>query len=237
MTFAEKVIIFNRNLDFRNRLPDGIRIMNPFIESPEALRVSELFYRKYYNDNKPRRIILGINPGRFGAGITGIPFTDTKRLADECGIYTKGFNSHETSSVFIYDLIKGFGGPGKFYDRYYINSVCPLGFVKTNSKGREVNYNYYDDKELTDVSMEFIIRSLTSQLSFGIQRDVAFCLGTGDNFRFLGILNEKLKLFERIIPLEHPRFIMQYRLKRKEDYIERFIRFLNDNSATSETTD
>jgi len=49
--------------------------MNPFRENPEALIVSGKFYKKYYNDNNPRFLILGINPGRFGAGVTGIPFT------------------------------------------------------------------------------------------------------------------------------------------------------------------
>ncbi len=33
-----------------------------------------------------RYLILGINPGRFGGGITGIPFTDPIRLQNICGI-------------------------------------------------------------------------------------------------------------------------------------------------------
>jgi len=202
--------------------------MNPFAESPEALKVSELFYRKYYNDNRQRRIILGINPGRFGAGITGIPFTDTKRLSDECGITVEGFSSHETSSVFVYDMIRCYGGPAKFYLDYYINSVCPLGFVKRSNNGKEVNYNYYDDRELNSVVMEFILTSLQQQLSFGIKRDRGYCLGTGKNFQFLERLNSRLGLFDRLIPLEHPRYIMQYRLKRKDEYIKKYLRLLNE---------
>lgn len=223
LTFAEKVIAFNRQLGFKVTLPDGIRIMNPFIESPEALRVSEIFYRKYYNDNQPRKIILGINPGRFGAGITGIPFTDTKRLSDKCGIRADGFSSHETSSVFIYDMIESFGGPEKFYSTYYINSVCPLGFVKINNRGKEVNFNYYDDWDVASRVTELIVFSLQDQLTMGIDTGKAYCLGTGKNFKFLKKLNDTLRLFKEIIPLEHPRYIMQYRLRDKDKYIANYL--------------
>jgi uracil-DNA glycosylase len=67
-------------------LPQNIKIMNPFKENQKIIPISSSFYEKYYNDNNPRHLILGINPGRFGAGVTGIPFTDTKRLADKCGL-------------------------------------------------------------------------------------------------------------------------------------------------------
>ena len=111
MTFANKVINFNNTLAYEGSLPDGIRIMNPFSESTEALKISSVFYNKYYNDSLPRKLILGINPGRHGAGITGVPFTDTKRMESHCGLTIEGFNSHELSSVFVYDVIDAFGGP------------------------------------------------------------------------------------------------------------------------------
>ena len=74
MTFAQKVIRFNKNLHYTgDPLPKGIRIMNPFSESHETMRVVKEFYNKYYNDENERHLILGINPGRFGGGLTGIP--------------------------------------------------------------------------------------------------------------------------------------------------------------------
>ena len=75
-TFAQKVIDFNTNLLFDAPLPPGISVMNPFRENACAIPASTAFYRKYYDDHRLRRIILGINPGRFGAGLTGIPFTN-----------------------------------------------------------------------------------------------------------------------------------------------------------------
>jgi hypothetical protein len=144
MTFAENIIAFNQQLDYQGALPEGIRIMNPFRENETILPVSSGFYRKYYDDHEPRHLILGINPGRFGAGVTGIPFTDPKRLVEKCGLAFQGKMEHEPSSVFVYDVIEAYGGAEAFYRKFYINSVCPLGFTKTSPAGKEVNCNYYD---------------------------------------------------------------------------------------------
>ena len=221
--FSDRVISFNRQLSFAGRLPAGIRIMNPFRESPEAMELSAQFYVKYYSDNNPRKIILGINPGRHGAGLTGIPFTDTIRLTEKCSIPVKNLFSYEISSVFIYKMIDAFGGPEEFYNKYYINSVCPLGFVKSNEKGREVNYNYYDSRELMKLIHYFIFESLKKQLEFGISRGIAFCLGTGKNFRFLSQLNQDHRFFRKIVPLEHPRYIMQYKSGDIGSYIDSYL--------------
>jgi hypothetical protein len=222
-SFAEKVITFCRDLDFPGQLPAGISIMNPFKENGKVLAVISAFYRKYYSDNKSRRLILGINPGRFGAGVTGIPFTDTLRLREKCRLSIPGLKTYETSSVFIYEMIDKYGGCEKFYSDYFISSVSPLGFTKTGSNGKEVNFNYYDSKELSEAILDFTIDSINRQLEFGIDREVCFCLGTGKNFRYLSKLNDKHHFFERIEPLEHPRFIMQYKLKLKEFYIGSYI--------------
>src|SRR5665647_129494 len=101
--FADKIIEFFTRLEYSGQLPRGIKIMNPYRENPEIVRVISQFYHKFYNDNNPRHIILGINPGRFGAGVTGIPFTDTKRLFSECGIQYNGKETHEPSAVFVYE--------------------------------------------------------------------------------------------------------------------------------------
>ena len=90
MTFAQKVVSFYSLLEFTGTLPEGIAIMNPFRENPKIIPVITQFYSKFYSDNNSRHLILGINPGRFGAGVTGIPFTDTKRLSENCGLSIPG---------------------------------------------------------------------------------------------------------------------------------------------------
>lgn len=221
-TFAERFIAFNKNLHFGGKLPRGIKVMNPFTDKL-ALDISSRFYKKYYNDNNPRFVILGINPGRHGAGCTGVPFTDTKRLVSECGMDFPGLKTHEQSSVFVYEVVRAMGGPEAFYSQFYIQSVCPLGFTITNKQGRDVNYNYYDDKKLELSAMPFILENMRRQLELGIHKEIAFCFGTGKNFQFLKKLNEEHGFFKTIIPLEHPRYIMQYKSNYKQEYIDKYL--------------
>lgn len=221
-TFADRMIQFNQQLKFSGKLPPKIGVMNPFTD-PFALRISSAFYKKYYDDNNQRFLILGINPGRFGAGCTGVPFTDTKRLESECHIPFPGLKTHEPSSVFVYEVINAMGGPKRFYADFFIQSVSPLGYTIRNEKGRDVNYNYYDSKKLQQAVMPFILENIHKQFDLGVVSEVVFCFGTGKNLQFIKQINEQYQLFGEIIPLEHPRFIMQYKSKSKEQYIDKYL--------------
>lgn len=220
---ADKIIQFISNLEYKGSLPEGISILNPLHDDPRIIHVIKEFYHKFYDDDNPRYLILGINPGRFGAGVTGIPFTDTKRLSEKCGLSIPELETFETSSVYIYEMINAYGGVRKFYKKFFISAVCPLGFTTISRKGKRINYNYYDSQKLSAAVMEFIVASLAKQLEFGLKRDACFCLGTGKNYKFLLNLNAELKFFDEIIPLEHPRYIMQYKSKQKEYYINRYL--------------
>jgi hypothetical protein len=219
---ADKILNFFNEINFENTLPDHISIMNPYRESDDIKQICNLFYRKYYNDDNPRTLILGINPGRLGAGATGLPFTDTKRLNDDCKIPYDKFSTHEPSSVFIYEMIQAFGGPELFYQKYYINSVCPLGFVKVVNN-KMVNYNYYDSKELENAMHQFIIDNIHQQIEICGKRDVCYCLGSGKNYTYLNRLNQTHHFFGEVVPLEHPRYIMQYKTKDKQRYIDDYL--------------
>jgi hypothetical protein len=196
--------------------------MNPY-QDDKAFNLCSAFYHKYYSDEEERRIILGINPGRFGGGVTGVPFTDPMKLEVNCGLKNDFPKKTELSADFIYAMINAFGGPANFYSKYYINALSPLGFIKDGK-----NLNYYDIKELQIAVEPFIIKCITAQIDFGIDRRKAFCLGEGDNYRYLVALNKSKKFFEEIIPLPHPRFIMQYRRKKVEEFIDRYLTALKE---------
>lgn len=232
MRIADRIIDFNRNLQFSGSLPSGIRVLNPFRDHPKVRELSEVFYRKYYWDSKSRKLILGINPGRLGAGATGIPFTDTKRLSEVCGIDGAEFHTHEPSSVFVYQVIEAFGGPDAFYAEYYINSVCPLGFVRQNQKGNWVNYNYYDDPELFEAVKPFILENLRKQTGFGMDTETCYVLGK-KNARFLEVLNREQPVFDRIVALDHPRYIVQYKSKDSPAYVGKYLSLLAPHRAWS----
>jgi len=221
--FSADIIRFFEELEYNESLPEGISIMNPFRDNPVILPLITRFYNKFYSDDNQRYLIMGINPGRFGAGVTGIPFTDSKRLTGKCGLSIKGISTFETSSVFVYEMIDAYGGVNSFYDKFFISAVCPLGFTSVSKNGTNINYNYYDSRKLTETIKDFIVDSLKKQLDFGIKREICYCLGTGKNYKYLLQLNSEYKFFERIIPLEHPRYIMQYKTRQKEQYIQKYL--------------
>lgn len=220
--FADRIKAFNHKLHFTGMLPPGIAVLNPFKETATALKYSGRFYEKFYADNNLRTPILGINPGRHGGGLTGVPFTDWKRLRDACGIPVEvDRSSHEPSSEFVYCYIAALGGPTEFYKHFYISSLCPLGFVREKARGRLVNYNYYDDPVLYAAAEPFIIRSLKQQIALGLHTRECFVMGV-KNFQFFSKLNEAHGFFDTLTELPHPRFIVQYRRKEMDAYVNQY---------------
>lgn len=217
MQLSLQILDFLFNLHPDIKLPRAVKILNPYQENA-ARHACEQFYRKFYSDNGTRTMILGINPGRFGGGVTGIPFTDPVKLEQHCGIPNEMIKKAELSADFIYRMIDAYGGTTKFYQHYYIGAVSPLGFTLDGQ-----NLNYYDHPALARKLLPFVIDSLQRQLDFGLRREVCFCLGEGENFKFLSDLNTRHGFFEKVIPLPHPRFIMQYRRKKVNEYIAGYI--------------
>lgn len=225
-TFADKVITFNLNLEYTGELPEGFRVINPYLDNPETIRVMKQFYRKYYDDTRPRKFIVGINPGRYGAAVTGVPFTDTKRLESICGIRMESAYSHEISSVFVYEMIEAYGGTERFYQNFYIHSLFPLAIIRQTTGGKWVNANYYDDPSLLQMTEDFSLSSLQKQIDFGLDTSEVFVLGR-KNAKYIEKLNKKANLFDRITVLDHPRYIQQYKAKEKQVYIDKYLSALN----------
>ncbi|KPE49955.1 SMUG2 DNA glycosylase family protein [Chryseobacterium indologenes] len=220
-TFADKVIEFNENLKFSGKLPEDFQVLNPYLDNPETMMVMKEFYHKYYNDSAQRKLMIGINPSRHGAGVTGVPFTDTKRLESVCGIPMKSAHTHEVSSVFMYDMMVDYGGPQEFYRDIYINSPFPLAIVRKTKNGW-LNANYYDDKNLFEAVKDFMINSLQKHFSLGLDASEVFILGK-KNAEFISKLNKETRLFGKMTVLEHPRYIQQYKSKEKQLYIDKYI--------------
>jgi len=223
-TIAEQIISFNKNLQYTGELPVGFQVVNPYLDNPETLVVMEQFYKKFYNDSQQRRFIIGINPSRHGAGVTGVPFTDTKRLESACAIPMHSAHTHEISSVYMYDMIEAYGGPAAFYSQFYINSPFPLAIVQ-EKKGSWVNANYYDDKVLFSMVKDFMIDSLRKHISLGLDTSEVFILGK-KNADFLQKINHEEKFFDKMTVLEHPRYIQQYKSKDKISYIDKYLKLL-----------
>ncbi|WP_258104591.1 uracil-DNA glycosylase family protein [Marinoscillum sp. MHG1-6] len=217
MILAEKIIKFYTNLNTPSHLPENVEVMNPY-QNGDSLEVAGAFYKKYYSDNNERTVLFGINPGRFGGGVTGVPFTDPEKLETYCGISNPFDKKQELSSKFIYDMIIAYGGPELFYSKYYISAISPLGFVKDGK-----NLNYYDIKEFKELITHYALDTIKAQMAFPLSTKVAYCIGQGQNLKFLELLNQEGNFFDEIITVPHPRWVMQYRLKRKAEFIREYL--------------
>ena len=211
-TFAERALRFYTSLA-SPRVPRGVTVMNPYTD-PRTQSCVRTFLEKYFSDNRERTLIIGINPGRFGSGITGVTFTDPVALADELGIPNDMPRKRELSSIFIYKVINHLGGPEAFYDRFFLSAVSPLGFTRGGT-----NLNYYDERKLERAVTPFIVSTIEAQIALGCRRDRVIVLGRGHNAKFLTRLNDEHRWFASVHALDHPRFIMQYRRKKLVAYI------------------
>jgi len=219
---SEQILDFYLTMPEHLKMTQGVSVIRPY-GNTETQRVMKLFFEKYYLDKGPRGFLIGINPGRFGSGITGIGFTDAITLEKFCGIPNSLDKRTETSATFIFEVIEAYGGPEKFYRDFYITSVMPMGLLKD-----EKNYNYYDDKK-TQKSLEtFIHESMEKQLSFGAYRKDAICIGQGKNLQYLQNYNETHQLFDKIHTVPHPRWVMQYKRKEKSKHIDAYLKVFEE---------
>ena len=195
--------------------------MNPYAD-PRTQAYVRTFLEKYFSDKRERTLILGINPGRFGAGITGVTFTDPVALAAECGIDNDLPLYHEISASFVYMVINRLGGPQQFYSQFFLSGVSPLGFTRGGT-----NLNYCDDRALARAVTPFVTSSIEAQIALGCRRDAVVVLGRGNNARFLSRLNDEHRWFTSVRSLDHPAFIMRFGRQRLDDYIANYANVLS----------
>ena len=219
-TFADKAVRYFLNLSLPEPKPEGVNFLNPY-EAPQVRKIVKSFFAKFYNDNGKRIFIFGINPGRFGGGLTGISFTDPVALREFCGIENNLGSRKELSSEFVYKVVEKTGGAEKFFSKYFLTALYPLAIIKDGK-----NHNYYDSKELYENMRPFLFNAVQRQIEFGADSSFAISLGK-KNAKFLSEINNELNYFKEIRVLEHPRFIMQYKRKKLEFYIERYIEILS----------
>lgn len=100
ITTAQKIIDFNLSLDLEVKT-NGVEVMNPFCK-PEVIDIIKSFYSRFYNDQNKRTFLIAINPGRFGAGVTGVPFTDPAKIESLLHTPCPLSKRTELSGKFIY---------------------------------------------------------------------------------------------------------------------------------------
>jgi len=215
--FARGVHRFLTSLDLTTPMPPGFEVMDPYAD-PEVRKIVKAFTAKYYAGDQARVPILGINPGRFGGGVTGLSFTDPYAVTEILGINSAVRGRRELSAEFVYKVIDAYGGAATFYRDFYLSALSPLGFLRDGK-----NINFYDDADFASKIRPQIVQWMRRQISLGLRTDACIVLGTG---KLKDYVESRLRPdlpFGRIEYLEHPRFIMQYRRRKLTDFIDRYV--------------
>jgi hypothetical protein len=201
-------------------LPDGFSVLDPY-RSDDVRSVIHQFCATYYTGTHARLSVWGINPGRFGAGVTGLSFTDPYALTHQLGLQSTLTGRREPSAEFISSVIDAYGGPIVFYRDIFMSALSPLGFVKDGK-----NINFYDDARLKVDIVPFVLDSMRTMIKAGLRTDATVLLGSGALKTFFEKHIRPHIHFDTVVYLDHPRYVMQYRRREMERYVQEYVRTL-----------
>jgi single-strand selective monofunctional uracil DNA glycosylase len=108
-------------------------------------------YLEFYGGAPKEVLFLGMNPGPWGMAQTGVPFGEVGAVRDWLGIDAEiGRPEHEhpkrpvTGLACTRSEVSGarlwgwardlFGGPERFFDRFFIANYCPLAFLEESGR-------------------------------------------------------------------------------------------------------
>ena len=117
-----------------------------------AKRPHELYLNRF--GGGPKEVLfVGMNPGPFGMGQTGVPFGDVGFVRDWMGIeapVSRPPDEHPKRPVLGFDCERSevsgsrlwgwaqerFGTPEKFFSRFFVINYCPLIFMESTGRNR-----------------------------------------------------------------------------------------------------
>ncbi len=121
-----------------------ISVLSDFLDNWPVIKQ---FEKRFYADGFPKVVLCGINPGRLGAGKTGIPFIDFAALSKMMPGIDR--NDSERSASFFFDIVQSIGVE-KFYRNFYVTNISWLGYQHHN---KNVNYD-----QLPEAAKAFVYR-------------------------------------------------------------------------------
>jgi uracil-DNA glycosylase len=203
-TFTEKYSEILRSIN--------IGILSEFLDNKNNIIE---FHKKYVQPNSPKIVMCGINPGRKGAGISGIPFIDTnslsKMLPDISNLKS------EKSAKFFFSIVEELG-INEFYKNVHVTNMSWFGFYKLD-KGTNLNYN-----SLPIEIQNVLIDKFVEEMDF-INPDVIIPIGDIVNWELLFNLKVKNRINAEIAQrLYHP----AYRLVDRKTYIGALAKYLKE---------
>ena len=155
----------------------NIQVLRGFLDNWNAIRK---FNNQFYGNKHPKTVLCGINPGKLGAGKTGIPFVDFTSLSK----MIEGVDRDDTerSAQFFYDIVQELG-VCEFYRSFYVTNVSWVGYVRN-----EKNVNYYDLPvaakafvyEMFKLEMDFVFPVTIVSLAASVKETVEHIFGQSE---------------------------------------------------------
>lgn len=81
------------------------------------------------------------------------------------------------------------------------------------------------------MTKDFMIQSLKKHISLGLDTSEVYILGK-KNAKFIDKLNHEAQLFDKLVVLDHPRYIQQYKFKERDLYIDEYLIALDRDSKS-----
>ncbi|MEY2342744.1 uracil-DNA glycosylase family protein [Acidithiobacillus sp. IBUN Pt1247-S3] len=188
----------------------GISILQDFLPYRS---IAEQFWQQYIPEPLPQTVILGLNPGRLGAGLTGIPLLDFRSLASLFPDGRLPRNDTEPSANFFHRVVQNVGAE-KFYREFYVSNVSAVGYLRDNK-----NCNYH---ELPDAAQRIVEERFVAEMAVVAPK------------RIIALGREVEATVQRLFPdgsvrishLPHPSWIMTYRLREAQSWVRRYTQML-----------
>jgi len=186
---------------------ENICVLSNFLSHRQVM---DDFWRRFYPEELPRHVICGLNPGRFGAGLTGVPFTDFQTLSRWMPSVER--QDTEPSAQFFAQVVAAVGVEA-FFRRFYVTNVSAVGYVKD---GRNLNYH-----DLPAGALEVVERRFVEEMEI-VRPQQIIALG-----------RQVERSIKRLMPnvvvsyLPHPAWVSTYRKAAQHDWIERYLRVLS----------
>jgi hypothetical protein len=68
-----------------------------------------------------------------------------------------------------------------------------------------------------------MLKCIHTQLDTMPTLTTCYCLGEGTNYKYFSRINTQHGFFKEIIPLPHPRWVMQYRRPRIAEFVDLYL--------------
>jgi len=146
-----------------------------------AKRPHELYLSRFGAGPK-EAVLVGMNPGPFGMGQTGVPFGDVGFVRDWMGIEApvdRPANEHPKRPVLGFDCERSevsgsrlwgwaqqrFGTPERFFSRFFVLNYCPLLFVESTGRNRTPDKLSVDERAALFPACDRALRTAIELLS------------------------------------------------------------------------